>query len=42
MSAKASHPAWGQEPAMNAIETIMWRAESDPTLKSTMLALEVL
>lgn len=42
MTAVVSHPAWGQDPAMNAIETIMWRAESDPTLKSTMLALEIL
>jgi diacylglycerol O-acyltransferase len=42
VTALVSHPAWGQDPAMNAIETIMWRAESDPALKSTMLALEVL
>jgi WS/DGAT/MGAT family acyltransferase len=27
---------------MNSIETIMWRAESDTTLRSTMLAMEVL
>lgn len=42
MTAHVSAPAWGQEPAMNALETIMWRAEADPTLRSTMLALEVL
>ncbi|WP_200959223.1 wax ester/triacylglycerol synthase domain-containing protein [Nocardioides sp. Soil796] len=33
---------WGQDPAMNPIETVMWRAEADPALKSTMIALEVL
>jgi diacylglycerol O-acyltransferase len=33
---------WGRDPAMNPIETIMWRAETDPSLRSTMIALEVL
>lgn len=42
MNTLAHPPAWGQEPAMNALETIMWRAEADPLLRSTMLAVEVL
>jgi diacylglycerol O-acyltransferase len=33
---------WGQDPAMNPIETIMWRVECDASLRSTMVALEVL
>lgn len=37
-----AHNGWGQNAAMNPIETVMWRAETDASLKSTMIALEVL
>ncbi|WP_354698818.1 Putative diacylglycerol O-acyltransferase [Paraconexibacter sp. AEG42_29] len=33
---------WGVADRLNALETIMWRAEVDPALSSTVLALEVL
>lgn len=42
MSAVAQGRDWGREPALNALETIFWRVEVDPSLRSTMLALEVL
>ena len=32
---------WGSEREMNGIETLMWRAEADPRLRSTICALEV-
>jgi len=33
---------WGIEREMNGIETLMWRAEADPRLRSTICALEEL
>lgn len=33
---------WGAGDTLNALETVMWRAEVDPTLSSTVLALEIL
>ena len=33
---------WGLEREMNALEAVMWRAESDPRLRSTILGLEIL
>jgi diacylglycerol O-acyltransferase len=33
---------WGSEREMNGIETLMWRAEADPRLRSTICALEEL
>ncbi|HYF27405.1 MAG TPA: wax ester/triacylglycerol synthase domain-containing protein [Baekduia sp.] len=33
---------WGATPDLNALETIMWRAEVDPRLRSTVIMLEVL
>jgi WS/DGAT/MGAT family acyltransferase len=33
---------WGREREMNALETLMWRAEADPRLRSTVCALEEL
>jgi WS/DGAT/MGAT family acyltransferase len=33
---------WGLEREMNALEAVMWRAEADPTLRSTIMALEIL
>lgn len=33
---------WGLEREMNALEAVMWRAEVDPTLRSTILALDIL
>ncbi|UTI65400.1 WS/DGAT domain-containing protein [Paraconexibacter antarcticus] len=33
---------WGAGNALNPLETVMWRAEVDPTLNSTVLALEIL
>jgi diacylglycerol O-acyltransferase len=33
---------WGAGDALNALETVMWRAEVDPALSSTVLALELL
>ena len=27
---------WGREREMNALEALMWRAEEDPRLRSTM------
>jgi hypothetical protein len=33
---------WGLERDMNALDAIMWRAEADPILRSTILALDIL
>jgi len=33
---------WGQAREMNALEALMWRAEGDPRLRSTICSLEVL
>jgi WS/DGAT/MGAT family acyltransferase len=33
---------WGVAPDMNALEVLMWRAEADPRLRSTICALEIL
>jgi WS/DGAT/MGAT family acyltransferase len=33
---------WGAAPTMNALEALMWRAEADPRLRSTVCALEPL
>src|ERR1700722_12207949 len=33
---------WGLEREMNALDAVMWRAEADPILRSTILALDVL
>ena len=33
---------WGQAREMNALEALMWRAEADPRLRSTICSLEVL
>lgn len=33
---------WGTGQEMNAIEALMWRAEVDPRLRSTMVAVEIL
>src|SRR5581483_2779632 len=33
---------WGQEREMSALDAVMWRAEADPTLRSTILALDIL
>ncbi len=34
--------AWGATREMNALEALMWRAEADPRLRSTICALELL
>jgi WS/DGAT/MGAT family acyltransferase len=33
---------WGLEREMNALDAVMWRAEADPMLRSTILALDIL
>jgi WS/DGAT/MGAT family acyltransferase len=33
---------WGTSAELNALETVMWRAEADPRLRSTITALEIL
>jgi len=33
---------WGREREMNALEALMWRAEGDPRLRSTLTGLELL
>ena len=33
---------WGAERHMNGLEAMMWRAEADPRLRSTILAVEIL
>lgn len=40
--ADAQPGAWGQAREMNALEALMWRAEGDPRLRSTICSLEVL
>ena len=35
-------PAWGTERELNPLEALMWRAEADPRLRSTICALELL
>jgi len=42
VSAVADHTQWDRDPALNALETIFWRVEADPSLRSTMMALEIL
>ncbi|HYF26189.1 MAG TPA: wax ester/triacylglycerol synthase domain-containing protein [Baekduia sp.] len=34
--------AWGSSREMNALEAVMWRAEADPTLRSTICGIELL
>lgn len=34
--------AWGTERHMNALETLMWRAEADPRMRATTVAVELL
>lgn len=36
------HAAWGQAREMNPVEALMWRAEGDPRLRSTITSLELL
>src|SRR5205807_8113710 len=40
--ATAEGLAWGAAREMNALETLMWRAEADPRLRSTIAAVELL
>ncbi len=40
MSDQAS--TWGQAREMNAVEALMWRAEADPQMRSTITSLELL
>lgn len=35
-------PAWGSQREMNPLETLMWRAESNPRMRSTVCGLELL
>jgi diacylglycerol O-acyltransferase / wax synthase len=35
-------PAWGSRREMNPLETLMWRAESNPRMRSTVCGLELL
>ncbi len=45
MTSPREHDAplrWGETREMNALESLMWRAESDPRLRSTICALELL
>ena len=35
-------PAWGTARELNPLETLMWRAEADPRLRSTVCALDLL
>src|SRR5258707_5305458 len=41
-SSDAEPLAWGSEREMNGVEALMWRAEGDPRLRSTICALEEL
>lgn len=34
--------AWGADPAMSPFEVVMWRADVDPKLRSTMMGVELL
>jgi diacylglycerol O-acyltransferase len=40
--AEAEPGAWGQAREMNGLEALMWRAEGDPRLRSTITSLELL
>ncbi|UTI64266.1 wax ester/triacylglycerol synthase family O-acyltransferase [Paraconexibacter antarcticus] len=43
MADDAAQPGvWGQAREMNALEALMWRAEADPRLRSTICSLELL
>jgi WS/DGAT/MGAT family acyltransferase len=43
MGRTAAKPlSWGSATTMNPLETLFWRAEADPRLRSTIVALEVL
>lgn len=42
MEADATGIGWGDEREMNGLEALMWRAEADPRLRSTIVALELL
>lgn len=42
MSATDTPIDWGGGPDMKALEALMWRAEADPRMRSTMVALELL
>ncbi|MCW3040892.1 MAG: hypothetical protein JWM31_2797, partial [Solirubrobacterales bacterium] len=43
MSTTTDQPAvWGQAREMNGLEALMWRAEGDPRLRSTISSLELL
>ena len=43
MTDAAAQPGvWGQAREMNALEALMWRAEADPRLRSTICSLELL
>jgi len=33
---------WGTSPELNALETLMWRADTNPMMRSTVMAIEVL
>jgi diacylglycerol O-acyltransferase len=35
-------PAWGSQREMNPLETLMWRADSNPRMRSTVCGLELL
>lgn len=35
-------PAWGSQREMNPLETLMWRAEANPRMRSTVCGLELL
>jgi len=41
-TAEAPAGTWGQAREMNALEALMWRAEGDPRLRSTICSLELL
>ncbi len=42
MSSADEASVWGQAREMNAVEALMWRAEGDPRLRSTITSLELL
>ena len=41
-SSTATPPDWGGHRQMNPLEALMWRAEADPRLRSTICAIELL
>jgi len=41
-AAASTDPGWGEAAEMSAFETVMWRAESDRSLRSPLLAVEEL